>query len=147
MKALVVYDSTFGNTENIAKAVAAGIGNGTPAIHVKAVEAKDLDAVGLLVIGSPVISGRTSRPIQDYLKSLTEQTAARLNVASFDTRLPSAFATMFGNAATRTVKQLAALGSRVIAKPEGFIVQGQKGPLVDGEIDRAARWGSDLSTL
>jgi hypothetical protein len=94
-----------------------------------------------------VISGRSSPAVQNYLKGMTKQTAARLKVASFDTRLPSAFARMFGNAATRTVKQLAGLGSRVIAKPEGFIVQGQKGPLAVGEIDRAARWGSDLSKL
>jgi flavodoxin I len=147
MKALVVYDSTWGNTENVARAIAAGIGAGTNAVHIKTVGTEELDKVELLVIGSPVISGRSTQSIQDYLKSVTKETAARLKVASFDTRLSSGFATMFGNAATRIAKHLENMGSRVIAKPKGFIVSGQKGPLADGEIDRAAQWGRELAEL
>jgi len=147
MKALVVYDSTWGNTEKIARAIADGFGSGTNAIHIKTVGAEELDKVELLVIGSPVISGRSSQSIQDYLEGMTKETAAGLKVASFDTRLSSPFARMFGNAATRMVRQFVSLGSQVVAKPEGFIVSGQKGPLADGEIDRATQWGRDLSKL
>ena len=60
MKAMVVYDSTWGNTEKIARGIATGFGGGTNAIHVKTVAAEDLEKVDLLVIGSPVVSGRSS---------------------------------------------------------------------------------------
>lgn len=81
------------------------------------------------------------------MKSVKAETAAKLKVAAFDTRLKSRLATILGNAASRMTAQLKELGSNVIATPEEFIVKGQKGPLADGEIDRATRWGKDLARL
>jgi flavodoxin I len=147
MKALVVYESTWGNTEKIAQAIAAGLAGGTRALHLKNAGAEELDEIDLLVIGSPVNNGRPSPSMQTYLKSVKPETAAKLKVAAFDTRLRSRLATMLGNAASRIAAQFKELGSNVIATPEGFIVKGQKGPLADGEIDRAARWGKDLTRL
>ena len=147
MKALVVYESTWGNTERIAQAIAAGLAGGTRALPLKTARAEELDKIDLLVIGSPVISGRPSQSMQTYLQSVKRETAAKLKVAAFDTRLKSRFATVLGNAASRMTAKFQELGSNAIAKPEGFIVKGQKGPLADGEVDRATRWGKDLARL
>ncbi len=147
MKALVVYESTWGNTEKIARAIAAGLAGGTRALPLKTAGAEGLDKIDLLVIGSPVINGRPSQSMQTYLQSVKRETSAKLKVAAFDTRLKSRLATMLGNAASRMAAQFKELGSNVIASPEGFIVKGQKGPLADGEIDRATRWGRDLAQL
>ena len=51
MKTLVVYDSVFGNTEKIAKAMAEAIGG--EAKQVASVQASDLDGVDVLLAGSP----------------------------------------------------------------------------------------------
>ncbi len=147
MKALVVYESTWGNTEKIAQAIAAGLAGGTRALPLKAAGAEELDKIDVLVIGSPVINGRPSPSMQTYLQSVKRETAAKLKVAAFDTRLKSRLATMFGNAASRMSAQFQELGSKPIARPEGFIVKGQKGPLADGEVERATRWGEELARL
>lgn len=147
MKALVLYESTWGNTEKIAQAIAAGLAGGTRALPLKSAGAGELDRIDLLVVGSPVINGRPSPSMQAYLRSVKPETAAKLKVAAFDTRLKSRFATMLGNAASRITENLNKLGSKAVAKPQGFIVKGQKGPLADGEIDRATRWGNDLAQL
>jgi flavodoxin len=147
MKALVVYESTWGNTEKIAQAIAAGLAGGTRALPLKTAVAGELDGIDLLVIGSPVINGRPSQSMQAFLQGVRPETSAKLKVAAFDTRLKSRLATILGNAASRMTAQFKELGSNVVAPPEGFIVKGQKGPLADGEIDRANRWGKDLARL
>jgi menaquinone-dependent protoporphyrinogen IX oxidase len=92
MKALVVFDSTWGNTEQIAHAVAAGIGGGTKVLRVGAVEAKQFDAIDLLVLGSPILGGRPSLSMHGYINSIPEAIAKKLEVATFDTRLMMRFA-------------------------------------------------------
>ena len=39
---------------------------------------------------------------------------------------------------------LVALGFRPVAKPESFGVHGYSGPVTDGELERARRWGERL---
>ena len=144
MKALVVFDSTWGNTEKIAQAVAAAIGGGAPALRVQAVEAKRLDSVDLLVLGSPILGGRPSPAMLDYINSIPESEARKLQVATFDTRLMMRFAKIFGFAAIRMGDQLKEKGC-TLKSTEGFFVKGRSGPLADGELARAAEWGRKLS--
>src|SRR5271169_808736 len=144
MKALVVFDSTWGNTEKIAQAVAAGIGGGARAFRVGAVEAKRFDAIDLLVLGSPILGGRPSPSMQGYINSIPEAAGRRLEVATFDTRLMMRFAKIFGFAAVRMADQLKNKGCAV-KSTEGFFVKGRSGPLADGELARATEWGTRLS--
>ena len=60
MKALIVYDSVYGNTEKVARAIGEAM---TPSGEVKVLRAGDtnsseLASVGLLIVGSPVHGGR-----------------------------------------------------------------------------------------
>ncbi len=146
MKALIVYDSTWGNTELIAGAVAAGL---EPAGEVKvaradAVTATDLEAVDLLVVGAPVQGGRPTNPVQDFLGRLRELRRGT-RAAAFDTRLGMRWVGIFGFAAPRIADALQAKGGTLAAGPEGFIVMGKQGPLKDGEIERATAWGGRLA--
>lgn len=146
MKALVVYDSTFGNTEQIARAVSAAIGAEMEVGVVRASLADPARAAAsdLLVVGSPTNGGRATRPVQDLLKKLPPL-AAGTRVAAFDTRVPQRWAAVFGYAAPRIAAALQARGGYLAVAPEAFYVDGQKGPLRPGELARAGEWGARLA--
>jgi flavodoxin len=143
MKARVVFDSTWGNTEKIAQAIALGIGSGTHACRVGSSEANEYQTMDLLVLGSPILGGRPSPAMQNYLKAIPFAAAKKLNVATFDTRLVARFARIFGFAAVRMADQFKEKGYSVKGS-EGFFVKTRSGPLADGELERATQWGSSL---
>jgi flavodoxin I len=145
MKALVVYDSVYGNTEQIAKAVAAGIAGSTQAVRVGAAGVDALRSIDLLVVGSPTLGGRPSRAMQSFIDGIPQPVAKGLQVAAFDTRVAMKFARIFGWAAARMAEKLKASGSSLKAPPEGFIVKGRSGPLTEGEAERAKAWAKGIS--
>jgi len=146
MKALIVYDSVYGNTEKIARAVAEAI---TPAGEVKVLQTgeanpSELESLDLLIVGSPTHGGRPTPAVQDFLNKVTQQSLKGIKVAAFDTRATSKFAKIFGNAAGRIAGHLTKKGGVLIASPEGFFVTGTKGPLKEGELERAAAWAKRI---
>jgi flavodoxin len=145
MKALVVYDSVHGNTEQIAKAVAAGIAGGAQAVRVGAAGVDALGSIDLLVVGSPTLGGRPTPAMRSFIDGIPQPVAKRLHVAAFDTRMSMKFARIFGWAAARMAEKLEASGSSLKAPPEGFIVKGRGGPLAEGEVERAKAWAKGLS--
>lgn len=144
MKALVIYDSTFGNTELIAQAIAAALGEGVPAVKAASVPPADLENLDLLVVGAPTNGGRATPPMQAFLKGLDRLAVKGVAFAAFDTRTVQKWVSIFGYAAKRIHKRLAALGGKPAAGPEGFFVTGTKGPLKAGEEERAAAWAKGL---
>lgn len=143
MNAIVVYDSVAGNTEKIANAIAEGIGRGTKAYKIDKSEAKQLDKISLLVIGSPTYGGRPTEAMLKYLNSLN-RFSKDIKVATFDTRLKMKFVKLFGFAADKLRSHFADKGAKITSNPEGFIVKGRNGPLADGEIEKAITWGKSL---
>jgi len=146
MKALVVYDSVYGNTEKIARAIGEAI---TPSGEVKVLRASEMNTSGLasldlLIVGSPVHGGRPTPAVQDFLSKMAQQSLKDIKVAAFDTRATSKFAKIFGNAAGRIAGQLTKKDGVLIVPPEGFFVTGTKGPLKEGELERAAAWAKGL---
>jgi flavodoxin I len=144
MKALIVYDSVYGNTEKIARAIAEAI---TPSGEVKVLQAgeanpSELAAIDLLIVGSPTHGGRPTPAIQDLLNKAPKLQG--INVAAFDTRSQARLARVFGNAARRISRNLEKKGGILIASPEGFFVTGTKGPLKEGELERAAAWAKGI---
>jgi len=145
MKALVIYDSTFGNTEIIARAIAAALGEGVPAVKAAAVPPADLENLDLLVVGAPTNGGRATPPMNIFLKGLDGLAVKGVAFATFDTRTVQKWVSIFGYAAKRIHKQLEKLGGKSAAPPEGFFVTGTKGPLKDGEEERAAAWARGMT--
>ncbi len=145
MRALVVYDTTWNNTEKIARAIASGIGGETEAHRVGTPEAARLERVDLLVLGTPVMGGRPSPAMQTFVDGISPGVAKNLSVATFDTRIAMWIAKLFGFAAPRMATAMKSKGSALKADPQGFIVKGRSGPLADGEIERATRWGAELA--
>jgi len=142
MKALIVYDSVYGNTEKIARAIAEAI---TPSGEVKVLGAgeanpSELASIDLLIIGSPTHAGRPTPAVQDLLNKIPKLSLQGINVAAFDTRIPTKLVRVFGYAAGRIAGNLKRKGGALIASPVGFFVTGSKGPLKEGELERAAGW-------
>lgn len=160
MKAVVVYESLWGNTAAVARAVADGIGEGAVALPTAEAGPDAVADADLIVAGGPVFafhlsSERTRSDIRDHPEPgapapdlsgpsirewLEALPAGSAKFASFDTEVRGPF----GKGAPTIAKEMEAKGYRRVAKPEGFIVQGKYGPLRDGEEDRARRWGETL---
>jgi flavodoxin I len=142
MKALIVYDSVYGNTEKIARAIAEAITSPDEARVLRAGEANpsDLASIDLFIVGSPTHGGRPTPAVQEFLNKVTGPLLEDINVAAFDTRAASNFAKIFGYAAKRIAGNLQRKGGVLSAPPEGFFVTGTKGPLKEGELERAAAW-------
>ena len=67
MKTLVVYDSVYGNTEEIAKAIGDAISGEIKMVHISAENLKELAGIDLLIIGSPTHGGRPTRRFKTSL--------------------------------------------------------------------------------
>jgi flavodoxin len=144
MKALIVYDSVYGNTEKIARAIAEVI---TPSGEVKVLgvgeaNPSELASIDLLIVGSPTHAGRPTPAIQALLNKVPKLQG--INVAAFDTRITTKLVGVFGYAAGRIAGNLKKKGGVIIVSPEGFFVTGREGPLKEGELERAAGWAKGL---
>ena len=138
MKALVVYDSTHGNTEKIAQAIGEAVGGQVR--RVGEVNPADLKGFDLLIVGSPTHGGFPTPGIDGLLQALPALQG--VNVAAFDTRTKR---TIFGYAAPRIARRLERNGGKLLAPAEGFFVLGMEGPLKDGELERAAGWAKGIA--
>jgi len=145
MKAIVVYDTQYGNTEMIARAIGDVIEGEVRVLRAGGFSPSELERPDLLIVGSPTHGGRPTPAIQSFIKDAPAALLEGTEVATFDTRGASMFVRIFGYAAIRIGDSLKKRGGKLVASPEGFIVEGTKGPLRDGETERAAAWAKEIS--
>ena len=158
MTTLVVYETMYGRTRDVAQAVADGCGGGG---DVRLVEVGELaaglpDDVTLLVVGGPTHAFSMTRPgtrrdagkygrtisqtgVREWLAALT--LPAGLPVAAFCTKLDSPLS---GSAARAIAQRLRKLGGRLVVPAKDFYVKGTEPVLLPGELDRARAWGAAL---
>ena len=140
MKALIVYDSAYGNTEKIAKSIGNALSGDVKVVRVNSVNLSDLESISFLIVGSPTYAGRPTPPVRNFLKKIPKSSLKDKKVAAFDTRVSAKFAKIFGYASNRISKILKAKGGIPVLSPEGFFVKGTEGPLYEGEEERATGW-------
>ena len=145
MKALVVYDSLYGNTEKIAKAIGGVITGEVRVLPVGQANPAELKSLDLLIVGSPTQGGRATKPMQAFLDIIPDTSLKGIKVAAFDTRMTTKFVKIFGYAAGRIADGLKSKGGILVVSPEGFFVTSSKGPLKDGELERAAGWAKGIA--
>jgi hypothetical protein len=171
MRALVVYESMYGNTH----VIASNIEDGLRATHevilvpVTAATRELLSQADLLVVGGPThmhglssagsrlmaaqaaskeASGLTLDPdasgpgLREWLKSMGDGQAL---AAAFDTRI-NGVPVATGRASRGISRLLKRHGYRIVAAPESFLV-GKQNTLLDGEASRARRWGAALGVM
>jgi flavodoxin I len=144
MRILVVYDSVYGNTEKIARAIGKGISDDVKVLRTGDVRPADLDSLELFIIGAPTYGGRPTPAMKDFLKRLTVSVVKDTDVATFDTRISAKWVGIFGYAAGKIAKSLRKMGGNLLINPEGFFVMGTEGPLKVGEIERASAWAQEV---
>ena len=145
MKVLVVYDSAYGNTEKIARAIGGAITGDVKILRVGEVNPAELDSFDLLIIGSPTYGGRPTQPVQDFISKIPDSDIEGKSFAAFDTRVEAKFAKIFGYAAGIIADSLKKKDGNLVLPPEGFFVTGKEGPLKDGELERATNWAKELT--
>jgi len=145
MNALVVYASQFGNTEKIARAIGSALATHGPT------EVRPVAEVGgippdtdLLVVGGPTQGHGIDKTMKSFLAGLSPAAVADVPVAAFDTRLRWPVL-LSGSAGRRIARQLRKMGGQVLVEPGSFLVEGGEGPLVAGDLDRAAVWAEHLA--
>jgi flavodoxin len=152
MKSLVIFTTMYGNTEKVARAVAQALGAGV--LSVQEATPEKLQGIELLVVSSPTQAFNMLPAMKAWLKSLPKGSLSGMRVAAFDTRMDvkkinNAFLTfmeaIFGYAAEKIGKALVRLGGAQVVKPEGFFVDGEKGPITTGELERAVAWAVKLN--
>ncbi len=144
MKALIVYDSVYGNTEKIARAIGNAVAGDVKVLHVGEVNPSELKTIDLFIVGSPTQGGRPTRAIRDFLNKVPKLSLKGIKVAAFDTRISTKLVGVFGYAAGRIVNNLKGKGGTLIASPEGFFVKSTKGPQKEGELERATAWAKAI---
>jgi hypothetical protein len=161
MRAIVVYESHWGNTAAVARAIAEGIGPEALSMTTEEATGEVVAGADLIVAGSPLLG--FALPTEGMLKNLAAGAAndptppdlshpgmrmwldalppGHGRAAAFETRVwwsP-------GSAAKAILKRLGARGYTVLDKVQKFIVEGKYGPLRAGELERAKAWGAALT--
>jgi len=160
MKAVVVYESLWGNTAAVARAVAEGLGPDVPALSTAEATAEALAGCDLVVAGAPLIQFRlptettraqiardypkappidsTHPPMRTWLASLPAGTGG---FAAFETR----FWWSPGSSSRAISRAFVGAGYHRAAQRKKFLVAGKYGPLRAGELERARAWGAELA--
>ena len=167
MQALVVYESLYGNTARIARAIGDGLAErGLPpvVVGVDAVDREAIASADLLIVGGPTHAHGMTRSssreqavadehntydaptatvgIRTLLETLPEGTDR--TSAAFDTRIGGAPAFLTGAASKGIARGLEDRGYRLVTDPESFLVT-RHNELVDGEVEHAVRWGAHIA--
>jgi hypothetical protein len=166
-RALVVFESLFGDARAIAHAIADGLSPTVPTEVLAAADApaEIADDVGLLVVGGPNHALSMPRPstregaitqhgaqipdtgrgLHEWLDTVRVE-GGDTRAAAFDTRSDHPKLLVKLDHASRTEEKLLRRhGLQIVAPAEHFYVTGTKGPLVDGEEGRARQWGTTLA--
>jgi Flavodoxin len=168
VRALVVYESMYGNTHRIAEAIARGL-RSAYAVQVVSVARARYEHVGhydLIVVGGPTHSHGMSRsdtreaaisaPRVKADKLQVEPDAGGLSLrvwldtlglrsshaAAFDTRLQG-YAFVTGRASKGIAAMLRQHGFELVVEPISFLVD-RHDHLLPGEEKRAERWGATV---
>lgn len=166
MKSLVVFESMFGNSEQVARAIAEGLATyGEVVVRDAATSTADGVPTGidLLVVGGPTHAfsmtrattredairqgarrGLAGRGLREWLADLADD-LEQLPAAAFDTRV-SRTRGLPGSAARSAARVLRRRRCRLLTSPASFFVDDVSGPLCADELDRAHAWGRELAT-
>jgi hypothetical protein len=170
MHALVIYESMFGNTHEVADAIAIGLSR-TLTTQVRQAADIDLGTLDpdLVVIGTATHARSMPRPstregaMQDtvkhpehHLEPVAMNSGVRELLAGLPnqrSRFGAAFDTRFdrpkavtGSAARAVARKMRGLQFELLDGPNSFVVEGMDGPLAEGELIRARAWGETLAS-
>jgi flavorubredoxin len=146
-RAIVIFDSKFGNTGEIAKSLAGGLeraGLDVDCLNMRDVKIEALSDYDLIAVGAPTQAFSASKPMKDFLQKLaeTETVKGKLGFA-FDTKFASPLS---GSASKYIEGRLSKLGAKIVRPRQSAIVKKSEGPLAEGEPEAFDRIGFEIGT-
>ena len=148
-KALVVYDSVYGHTEKVARALAKGLEDGgvdVDCVRVDAAKFDDLSGYDLLVVGSPVHTWSASKSTKGFLERLKSvEGLSRKKAFAFDTKMSRS--RLAGSAGGKIEGKLKSLGLTIVEPHASAVVKGREGPLEEGAEETFKQLGAELAKM
>ncbi len=152
-KGIVVYDSNFGNTEKIARALALGLGEKGAEIDCLKVDQVDVERLAgydFIAVGGPTHVISASKPMKEFLERLKAVDLRGLKGFSFDTRNESRMNSrrwlMFENSAARVIEgALRGMKVDIVRPRRSAIVEGREGPLHEGMEETFKQIGVEIA--
>lgn len=144
-RAIVVFDTNFGNTEKIGKSISTGLrraGLEVDCVNTSEARPESLRTYDLIVIGAPTQKFTASKNMKEFIGRVERgEGLAGKNFFAFDTKLPSRFS---GSAAKYIESRLEQMGLRAVAQRSSAIGRGSTFKLDDGEEKRFEEIGLEL---
>ena len=155
MKTLIIYDSFFSNTEQIAQAIGKALASRMEVeiLKVDNVKPEQFTGLKLLIVGSPTRAFKPTPAINKLLRRIPNHGLEGVKVSAFDTRISMSdinsrilpvIVRLLGYAAKPIAARLKKKEGELVIPPEGFFVEGKEGPLKEGELERAAGWAEKI---
>ena len=153
-KGLVVYDTSYGNTKKIAETIAQTLeesGIRVDLFHVKDVKRLSAKDYGFFVLGSPTRFGTMSFAMRGFLGKVKGEEWMNRPFTAFDTENPeniehARLENKEWSAAEKIAARLKEKRMNQLMPVLKASVLGQKGPLVEGEIERTRGYAWELAT-
>ncbi|HEY50388.1 MAG TPA: hypothetical protein G4O20_01090 [Dehalococcoidia bacterium] len=149
MKGIVVYDTSYGNTKTIAETISETLkesGIEVDAFYVKDVKKLSAKDYNFLVLGSPTKFGTMSFTVKGFLGKVKSKEWMNKPFAAFDTENPENIERNEGSAAEKIAEKLREKQMNQLLPVLKAVVLGWKGPLQEGEIERAKEYAGRLAT-
>jgi menaquinone-dependent protoporphyrinogen IX oxidase len=152
-KGIVVYDTSYGNTKKIAETIAETLkesGIEVDIFDVKDVKKLSAKDYSFLVLGSPTRFGTMSFAIRGFLGKVKSEEWMNKPFAAFDTENPenierARLENKEWSAAEKIAEKLKDKKMNQLLPVLKASVLGQKGPLVEGEIERTKDYARELA--
>jgi len=147
MRALVAYYSKFGNGKLIAEAIGKGLQETGLEVTVTEVGTKGIsDDYDLVVLSSPTRAGRMMGPAKRFIGELkTAAWKGKSFIAVGTGFKPKGTGGKFdefgARSADKSYEALAKAGPKPLMEAQKFYVEEMKGPLLEGEEERALELG------
>jgi menaquinone-dependent protoporphyrinogen IX oxidase len=154
MKGIVIYDTSYGNTKKIAETISETLKASEIEVDlfdVKEVRKLRANEYNFLVLGSPTKFGTMSFAIKFFLDKVKNEEWINKPFATFDTENPenvehARLEKKEWSAAEKIAAKLIEKQMKQLLPVFKALVLGQKGPLVEGEIDRAKKYANELAS-
>jgi len=148
MKGIVIYDTSYGNTKTIAETIAETLkesGIEVDLFDVKNVKKLSARDYNFLVLGSPTRFGTMSFAVRGFLGKVKSEEWTNKPFAAFDTENPENMEKKEWSAAEKIAERLRDKKMNQLLPVLKAAVLGQKGPLVEGEIERTKEYANRLA--
>jgi len=147
-KAIVIYDTKFGNTEKIASALAHGMEKQEIKVDCVKVDEVDVDNLvdyDLLAVGGPTHKAGMSEPMKGFLEELKTVDISGKKGFCFDTRMQSRFNRFDLNSAAKRIEKK--MKVTMIESRKSAIAEGREGPLENGVQNTFEKLGEEIAKL